>query len=138
MVSIISLRSIVAYLSSCHIAIAMGLSTTGQLISSVSNYGSFVSVSGPVLPVGIWTYAASTYSTSNGIRLYISDTLVGSANASAHSASGIPMTITLGNALNGSNCTRATQPIPYRGFVDEFRLYSRELSAADLCILANP
>ena len=50
----------------------------------------------------------------------------------------MPMTITLGNALNGSDGTSATQPAPYRGLAEEIRLYCRELSAADLCELAKP
>jgi hypothetical protein len=116
----------------------MGLSSTGQLVSSVTNTGSLVSVTGPVLPIGVWTHVASTYSIANGIHLYINDTLVGSANVSNHDAIAIPMALTLGNVLHGNSCIRVTVPTPYRGLMDEFRLYSRELSAADICLLANP
>ena len=115
----------------------MGLSSIGQLVISVPTTGSLITVTGMILPLNTWTHIVSTYSSTNGIRLYMNGIFVGSSNSSTHSASGILMTLTLGNALNGINCTTATVPTSYYGLIDEFRLYSRELTQENICALSN-
>ena len=113
----------------------MGFSARGQLVNSIRTTTSLVNITSMVLPTHSWTHIVSTYSVTNGLRLYINGTLFGSVNGFIHSADGSLMTVTLGNSLNGSNCTSAVPSVPYEGFMDEFRLYSRELSQADICEL---
>jgi hypothetical protein len=49
------------------------------------------------------------------------------------------MTVTLGQSLNGTNCDYSViESGYYRGQIDEFYIYSRELSQAEVSALANP
>ena len=106
-------------------------------MNSIRTTTSLVNITSMVLPTHSWTHIVSTYSVTNGLRLYINGTLFGSVNGFIHSADGSLMTVTLGNSLNGSSCTSAVPSVPYDGCMDEFRLYSRELSQADICELNN-
>ena len=115
----------------------MGFTSTGQLVSSIPTASSLVNLTAMALPMNSWTHIVSTYSATNGLRLYINGTLFGSTNGFTSSASGNLMTVTLGNTLNGSNCTSAVPRVPYRGLLDEFRLYSRELTQTDVCLLSS-
>ena len=56
-----------------------------------------------------------------------------------HLESEMPMTRTLGQALNDENCLYGTIHTEYyRGQIDEFYIYSRELSQAHVTALSNP
>ena len=52
----------------------LGLTNTSQLVSYSWN-GTSVSVTGPVVPLNSWTHAAVTYSSANGLQLYVNGTL---------------------------------------------------------------
>lgn len=122
----------------------MGFSSTGQIIAT--GWGSTSQqVLGPILSANVWTHVASTYSPTNGVRLYVNGTLVGSTGAMAYLASGQVNLLTLGNSLQGipvsSGGTCSSQsivPNVYSGYVDEFRVYSRELNSTDIARLSNP
>ncbi|CAF4261627.1 unnamed protein product, partial [Adineta steineri] len=103
------------------------------------NGNSTVQVTGPVLVVGQWVHIVETYSQLNGIRLYINGILYGQSNAFVYGAWGVPMTATLGQPLKGTACAHGGIQIGnYRGEIDEFYIYSRELSQTDITTLANP
>lgn len=104
-------------------------------MSSIRTTTSLVNITSMILPTDSWTHIVSTYSVTNGLRLYINGSLFESVNGFIHSANGNLTTLTLGNNLNGLNCTSAVPSVPYQGFLDEFRLYSRELSQDDVCEL---
>ncbi len=100
---------------------------------------------GPILPANIWTHVALTYLSTHGIRLYVNGTLNGTSTSFIYSASGQPNIITLANRLQGNlTSTGGTCPLQsivpdvYYGDMDEFRVYSRELNASDISLLANP
>ncbi|CAF4109352.1 unnamed protein product [Adineta steineri] len=115
----------------------MGFSSSGQIIGS--SYSTAVKdVIGPILSINVWTHVATTFSTTNGVRLYVNGSLIGSTGAMAYSASGATNTVTLGNSLTTGCGTNSIVPGTFYGYLDEFRLYSRELSAADVTTLANP
>lgn len=117
----------------------LGLSASGQIIATSYDGANSVAITGPVLTVGQWVHIAQTYSTTNAMRLYVNGVLVGQSSAFTYVASSVPMTITLGQYLSGSGCGRGTiQPGQYRGHMDEFYIFSRELSQADVTALANP
>ncbi len=65
----------------------------------------------------------------------------GDVSAYNYTAAGIPVTLTLGSSLNGTGVCSPAGVInmgQYYGYIDEFELYSRELSSTDIFDLANP
>ncbi|CAF2049023.1 unnamed protein product [Rotaria magnacalcarata] len=118
----------------------MGLTSSGHIAIDSWN-GSDVPITGPTVPMNSWTHVAATYSSNNGERLYVNGTQYGSSSgAYSFSAGGVPMTITLGSSLLGMGaCNTGTiQMGQYQGSLDEFQVYARELTAAEVLALANP
>jgi hypothetical protein len=111
----------------------------GSLAAQIYS-GSIISVVAPSvsLPTSIWSHVVQTWSSTNGLRLYINNVLVASlTSATTYSASGSPMFLTLANTLNGASFCYMGQlnSSAYKGDMDDFRVYSRELSAGDICTL---
>ena len=116
----------------------IGLNSLGQIIAAGYDGSTTPQVTGPVLTVGIWVHIAYTYSQTNGIRLYVNGALYGQTSAFIHAKPNAPLTVTLGQALNGGPCGQGTFVNGnYRGQIDEFGVYSRELSQSDVTALAN-
>jgi len=115
--------------------------TSGGAIGVQGWNGSSVSLTGPIATANVWTHLAITYSSSNGIRFWVSGTQYGSASGPfSYAAPNAPVTVTLGSSLSGASSCPSTSIVmgQYHGYIDEFQLYSRELSAADITSLANP
>ena len=83
------------------------------------------------MSLNVWTHIVHTYSTINGLRLYLNGTLTGTKNSTTRSVSNQVNILTLGNDL------QANSGNVYRGLIDEFRVYSRELNATDIQTLVN-
>ena len=122
----------------------MGFSSTGQII--ITGWGfSNRQVIGPVIPAHNWTHIVSSYSPSNGYRLYVNGTYVNTTGSMSYVASGQVNVIILGNPLPsfltsaGRTCnSQSIVPNAYLGSLDEFRVYSRELTPTEITALANP
>ena len=116
----------------------MGLTSSGQIAILSWNFSN-VAVTGPTVPLNSWTHVAGTYSPINGERLYVNGTLRGSVGGYSFMAGGGPMTITLGNSLLGTGgCATGTiQMGQFYGSLDEFYVYARELTAAEVAAHAN-
>lgn len=121
----------------------LGTSSSGQIISTVWN-GSPQQLVGPVLPVNTWTHVGTTYSRSNGLRLYVNGSLIGSTGGVSYTASGMVNILTLGNFIQGiqgsagGTCnSQSIVPTYYSGSIDEFRVYSREITASEMLTLAT-
>jgi hypothetical protein len=115
--------------------------TSGGAIGVQGWNGRSVNLTGPIVTANVWTYLTVTYSSSNGIRLWVNGTQYGSASAPfSYSAANASVTVTLGSSLSGIGyCGTGVIVVgQYHGYMDEFQLYSRELSAADISDLANP
>ncbi|CAF3326688.1 unnamed protein product [Rotaria sp. Silwood2] len=109
----------------------------GQVVAASWN-GTVQEVVGPVLPINVWTHVTSTYSQSNGIRLYVNGTLIGSTGSMIYIAPDKYNFLTLAYPFAGSPCgTVSIYSGNYFGDLDELRVYSRELTAADISLLAN-
>jgi hypothetical protein len=82
-----------------------------------------------------------TWSSTGGFRLYLNNVLVGSRLSSPfiYSASSVTNFLTLGSALNSIGAREMDQvnSLPYKGDMDDFRVYSRELSINDVDTLYN-
>lgn len=116
----------------------LGFTSAGQ-ITAVTWSGAHVFVNGPTAPLNTWTHIASTYSPTNGLRLYVNGVLQSSTGATSFAAANALMTATLGNSLQGLACAAGNiQKAQYSGSLDEFRVYARELSASEVVALANP
>ena len=78
----------------------MGFSSTGQIIATGWN-ASPQQVIGPILPAKTWTNVISTYSITNGVRLYVNGTLISSTGGMIYLASGLVNILTLANPRQG-------------------------------------
>lgn len=119
----------------------LGFATNGSLVAQILNTNGIISVSSPSAPIisSTWIHIVQTWSSTNGLRLYIDNILVASSLslATTYTASTISNYVTLGNSLTGNTCNQGQLgPLtPYQGDIDDFRIYSRELNAADVCTL---
>ncbi|CAF1344856.1 unnamed protein product [Adineta ricciae] len=85
----------------------LSLSSSGRLTTISSTGSGAISINGSVLMPTMWTYTIITYSIGNGLRLHTNATRC--------------------------NCTTGQ----FFGVLDEFRLYSRELTTPDILSLFN-
>jgi Concanavalin A-like lectin/glucanases superfamily len=118
----------------------LGFSSSGVLYAqSASSTSTLIVLAGPTVSLNSWTYVAITYSSTNGLRLYVNNVLQNSAAAFTFISSGSQNTITLGNGLNGASSTYCPQgsisSAQYHGYIDSFSLYSRELNTTDIATL---
>ena len=117
----------------------LGFNNSGGILAH-GWLGGLVVVPGPLIAANVWTHVAITYSSSNGLRLWINGTQYGSGSAAYnYSAAGVPVFATIGSCLSGCTCAAGTiNRGQYYGYIDEFKLYSRELSSTEIYDLANP
>ena len=119
----------------------LGFLSTGQIRAQACGSSGAVNLTGSIPFVGAWTHVAITYSQSTRFRLWINGTQVASSASSFVSSTiDAPVTITLGAsplASAGSCVTAGIVTGQYSGLIDEFQLYSRELTAAEILTLAS-
>ena len=116
----------------------LGLTNTSRLMTYSLN-GNTTGVSTYLTLINIWTHAAVTYSRTTGLRLYVNGTLLSASAPFAFTSPETPMYLLVGRTNSYVGCREAFSLCgSYSGAVDEFRLYSRELSAGDVAALANP
>ncbi|CAF1136917.1 unnamed protein product [Rotaria sordida] len=121
----------------------IGFASNGTLVAQIYNGTTVLSVmASTLIPLSssFWTHIVQTWSSTNGLRLYIDNVLVASLpSATTFSASGItPNYATLASSLLGSGSCLAgaiNATSPFTGGIDDFKIYSRELSATDVCTL---
>jgi hypothetical protein len=99
-----------------------------------------VTATGPVLPLASsWVLIVQTWSSTNGLNLYVNNTLVSSVVASTFLGSGTtPNYLTLGNCLSGcSGCSNGLVSAAgaFTGAIDDWHVYNRELTSDDVCTL---
>jgi hypothetical protein len=116
----------------------IGLTASGNVEIQIFNGVNNTVLTGPVMPIGIWNYVVYTFSTTNGMRLYINGTLYGSITT-AYSASGTANILIFGNPSLTNYSRSSLSNEQFYGSVDEVRLYSRELTASEISQLySNP
>jgi len=118
----------------------LGLTSSYQPAGQNWNSSATVTITGSPIPLGVWTHLVTSYSATNGIRLWVNGTLIGSSGTFAYAPSTVPNTITLGNSLLGINGCAAGPIVKgqFYGMMDELRVCSRELNSSDVYTLANP
>jgi hypothetical protein len=118
----------------------MGITTNGIIGGQVYNSGTGpIPIFGPLISTSpTWSHVVETWSPTNGLRLYVNGALVSSVpSATTYTASGVSNFITLGDSLTGVNicdggALGSRAPGPFDGDIDDFRVYSRELTASDI------
>lgn len=95
-----------------------------------------------LLLLNTWTQIGTTYSSVNGLRLYVNGSIVNTVSLNqAYIASGEINAITIGTCLSPGTCaTGVTQvsPSQFHGKIDELKVYSRELDSGEIAGIANP
>lgn len=116
----------------------IGLSSSSQIVGqNWHTSGVTVGIIGPVLPLASWTHIVTSYSSTNGVRLWVNGTLIGSTGPFSYNPSNAANTISLGNSPSGPGpCAFGdVQKGQFYGMMDEVRVYSRELTAAQIATL---
>ncbi|CAF0812951.1 unnamed protein product [Rotaria sordida] len=112
------------------------ITSSGHLVAIGWNDAT-VAANGPILRLNIWTHVGYTYSTTNGIRLYINGRQYKTTGSFRFVNSGVPMRIILGGNRGLTTCSPGYGGA-FTGALDEFYLYRRELTADQIWALANP
>lgn len=115
----------------------IGFHSNESLVIQTST-GTVLSLIGPIIPLNVWTHLLVTWSSSNGLSLYLNGELYRKITASNFASSGVTMCILLGNSFAGTSC--ATRDIVmglFQGSIDEFAVYNRELSSFEACTLSK-
>ncbi|CAF1407411.1 unnamed protein product [Adineta steineri] len=116
--------------------VPIGFSSTGNIIATA--WAPDNQVTGPVLSINTWTHIATTYSPTTGLILYVNGESVGGTGVQSNAASWIVVILTLGNSLSGGECSsQSIATGTFSGYLDEFRVYSRELSATEIYALTK-
>ena len=119
----------------------LGFSSNGSLVAQVQTSTSYAAVLYSALPPMSFSHLVQTWSSTNGLRLYVNAVLVGSTLASTYVGTSTWINyLTVGDCLNGCvSCYAAAgnriSPGPFAGAIDDFRVYSREVTATDVCNL---
>ncbi len=114
----------------------IGFSSSGAIAAQVYA-GSVQSVIGPTnLTLSVWHQIVQTWSSTNGLRLYVDNVLVASnASVVTYSASSLSNYVELANRPNWGCVTGPISGYAFYGDIDDFGVYSRELTANDVCAL---
>ncbi|CAF0903613.1 unnamed protein product [Adineta steineri] len=116
--------------------VPIGFSSTGNITATVWTPQNHVT--GPVLSVNTWTHIATTYSRARGLTLYVNGVSVGGTAEQINDAPGTPVILTLGNSITGKGCnSQSIATGPFYGYLDEFHVYSRELSTREVSALTK-
>ena len=102
---------------------------------------------GPVIPANTWTHVAIVFSSAYGMRIHINgqlSTVSQGINLGTYGFAN-PLFITLGSSsplgtFASYNCRNGSIPVipgPFKGAIDDFRIYNRELDIEEICVLAN-
>ncbi|CAF4606375.1 unnamed protein product, partial [Rotaria sp. Silwood2] len=109
----------------------LGFASNGTLNAQLlTNNGTIVTTVGPILPVSLlWILVVQIWSTTNGLKLYVNNTLFSSIAASTFKGSEItPNYLTLTNCLTGCGvCSNGLIASPglFAGAIDDWRIYYR-------------
>ncbi len=116
----------------------IGFNSGGRLVVQTLSINGIYSAAfkNRTLSLNQWTYISMTYSTTNGIRLFVNGSLVsGNVTFNDYAASGNMSTITIGTCLQPNACAANQTRIvlsQFRGEIDELKIFSRELSTSEV------
>ena len=115
----------------------VGHDAGGHLVAQVNftnDAHAFLTAKGPVLPLSTWSHVVTTWSPTDGLRLYVNGKLAAAAqprSAAEHHrlAPAAPAYLFFGSD-NEANCwTDTIEPGSWNGALDELRVYDHALTA---------
>jgi len=111
----------------------LGLTAAGKPAAQVwEGVANGVAAANAITP-NTWTHLAMTWSTTNGLRLYVNGVVAASNVAfNTYQASGQVDTGLLGNTSNPGCSTGLVAEVPYTGLMDSVQVYSRERTAVEV------
>jgi hypothetical protein len=106
----------------------------GCLISQTYVNRTAVSITGTTIQTNVWTHITQTYSLTNGFKLFINGTFINGTGPIIFTNTHQPQTVTIGTCLqNCQICDNNFVINPtYVGLIDEFRIYSTELTSSEI------
>ena len=117
----------------------IGIAANGSVVVNSYSGSGGVTLMGPSIPVSpVWSHLVQTWSLSNRLRLYINSVLIASSSAFLpYAASGVSNFVILADSRAGHNyclggALSVSAPGPLECDIDMFRVYSRELSMAEV------
>ena len=123
----------------------IGFSSIGQIVVNAWSSEVGLEIVGPILGANVWTHVVTTFSPTNGYRLYLNGTYYNSLSAFTYEGTDGVLIVTLGNDLQAipftgwSGCnSKSVVPVIFHGSIDEFGVYSQELNSSEISSLANP
>ncbi|CAF3733168.1 unnamed protein product [Rotaria socialis] len=126
------------------------LTSAGALVFQwMDTSGNVSNARGPVITANTWTHVSTVYGQNSGVRLFINGQFRTSSKNTGNlnlQNTNSPLYITVSNTsplgpTASLNCSSGTVPISsgsFSGYIDEFRMYNRELNNQEICVLANP
>ncbi|CAF1374380.1 unnamed protein product [Adineta ricciae] len=121
----------------------LGFDSSNHLVTQTWSGSVFYNVASNsfAMPLNVWTHVVATFSTTNGLRLFINGTMVNSTSSShSHGASGTWNIMSIGACTPMIWCSNAETRIvanQFRGKIDEMRVYSRELTNMEIQAFAT-
>ncbi|CAF1377477.1 unnamed protein product, partial [Didymodactylos carnosus] len=119
-----------------HCLSLMGLTSGGQIMLQTW-YSNYPAVIGPQLSINTWTHIVYTYSSTNGVQLYVNGIFTVSTPSPSFYSSGYVNYINIGSSLGCCGCPNMPN-IVFQGSIDELYVYKRELTSTEVSVLANP
>ncbi len=105
-------------------------------ITAQSSNGNIQEIVGSQLANQTWIHIALTYEYGNNLTLYQDGLLIGTTGPFVYASSGLPVTLTLGYTPSQTSCQMSSiVPGNINGRLDEFRIYSRCLTDAEILII---
>ncbi|CAF3465703.1 unnamed protein product [Rotaria socialis] len=111
-------------------------SATGSAMQIIVQGYAWYSMYGPFITTNTWTHISTTYSQTNGLRLYVNGALFGNTGTFTSSSSGRIMYLQLGYnyVCSSSSITNSA----FQGSMDEVYVHNREITQSEITALANP
>ena len=116
----------------------LGLTSNTSIVAQIYNLGAITIWGPPISLTAVWSHIVETWSATNGLRLYVNSVLVASNTSfNVYGASGLSNFVTLANSLSGYNLCAglgltSAAPGGFDGDIDDFRVYSRELTPVEV------
>ncbi len=114
----------------------LGFASNGSLIAQILTNTGYVGISYSNLSLNTYSHVVQTWSSTNGLRLYVNNILIATQTATTSVASSAWVNyVTIGSCLNGCGTCNSGQISlgQFVGAVDDFRIYIRKLTSNDVC-----
>ena len=120
----------------------LGFTSSDRVAAQTRSASGTVSVTGPVISTHQWVHLAQTYSSVNGLRLYVNGSVHNHSIPFNFTSSDTPLILTVGNSLldgNTTACSNRQHPGTgqFYGSIDDLRVFSRELTQNDVNYLSK-